>query len=82
MKGNLHRRLSSLDFGNARDRGIPSGFKRRYKRESDKRARVSTALRNRGSDIPSNWEESPAVSVPTHNWAGSHNGRPVYAWVG
>ena len=69
----MHRRLSSLDFGNARDRGIPSGFKRRYKRESDKRARVSAALR----DLPSEWEPRPV-----YNWVGSHNGRPVYAWVG
>lgn len=79
MKGNLHRRLSSLDFGNARSRDLMPGFKRRYKRESDKRARVTTALRDRGSDVPSYWEPTQA---PFHNWRGSHNGKPVYAYVG
>jgi len=75
VKGNYHRRLSSLDFGNARSRDLMPGFKRRYKRESDKRARVSTALR----DVPSYWEPT---QPPVHNWAGSLNGKPVYAWVG
>lgn len=75
MKGNFHRRLSSLDFGNARSRDLFPGYKRRYKRESDKRARVMTSIR----EVPSNWELAP---VPVHNWVGSHNGRPVYAWVG
>lgn len=69
----MHRRLSSLDFGNARSRDLMPGFKKRYKRESDKRALVSAALR----DVPSEWEPRPV-----YNWVGSHNGQPVYAWVG
>ena len=78
MKGNLHRRLSSLDFGNARSRDLMPGFKRRYKRESDKRARVATAVR----DVPSYWEPTPYPVEIMHNWVGSCNGQVVYAWVG
>lgn len=39
MRG-YYRRLSSLDFGNVRDRGLIRSFARRYKRESIKRDRA------------------------------------------
>lgn len=43
MKSNYHRKLSSLGYGNARERTLYHAFKIRYIHESNKRSRRMTA---------------------------------------
>ena len=70
MKGNTHTHHGYEWNYNNSDHGRPT---KRGRKSTNKRARVSAALR----DLPSEWEPRPV-----YNWVGSHNGKPVYAWVG